>query len=107
VRLRIAQRTRRRRSRQRNPGGGIHHTQSFANQIKGAPDLTMPETPTNPFDGLGEASVGLAITLRRVGPVLGHLGGMLHPHRKIEHDRSARNWPIRRVIADLWHHHAE
>jgi hypothetical protein len=31
-------------------------------------DLTMPETPSDPIDGLSEASTSVAINLRSVGP---------------------------------------
>ena len=63
---------------------GVKHDQSFANEIERAPDQIMPETPTDPLDGLGEASARMAITLRGVRPTLGRLGGMLIPHREMK-----------------------
>ena len=70
--------------RRRIVGRGIHNNQGFANQIQRAPDLAMPKTPADPFDGLGEASASLAITLRGVGPALGRLCDVLNPHREME-----------------------
>ena len=52
--------------------------------IQGAQDLTMPEAPTDPFDGVGEANASLAISLRGVGPTLCRLRDMLNPHREME-----------------------
>ncbi len=40
------------------------------NEIQRATDLTMPETPTDPFDGLGEASTSLPISLRDIGQLV-------------------------------------
>jgi hypothetical protein len=72
IRLKIAQKTRhlpRHRGKRRCVGGG-YCSQSFVDEIESAPDLTMPETPSDSLDRLGKASTGLAITLRGVGPAL-------------------------------------
>jgi len=53
--------------RRRIVGGGIHNNDGFGNEIQSTPDLTMPETPADSFDGFGEASTSLAISLRGVG----------------------------------------
>jgi hypothetical protein len=37
---------------------GIHSHDGFGDEIQDTLDLTMPETPTDPFDRLGEASTG-------------------------------------------------
>jgi hypothetical protein len=58
--------------------------QSFANEIERAPDLTVPQTLTDPPNGLGEASPGSTITLRGVRPTLGRLGDSLNPHREMK-----------------------
>jgi hypothetical protein len=59
VGLEIAQKTRHlargRFDRRRIVSHGIKRDQSFANEIERGSDLTMPETPTDPLDGLGEA----------------------------------------------------
>ena len=47
-------------------------------------DLTMPETPSDPLDRLGEASASLAISLRGVGPARGRLCDVLNPHRQMK-----------------------
>jgi hypothetical protein len=44
----------------------------------------MPETPSDPLYGLGEASTGLPICLRGDRPALGRLGDVLNPHRQME-----------------------
>jgi hypothetical protein len=78
VGLEIAQKTRNlargRFDRRRIVSCGVTRDQSFANEIERTPDLTMPETPTDLFDGVGEASASLAITLRGIRPTLGRLG---------------------------------
>ncbi len=56
-------------------------------------DLTMPETPTDPFDGRGEASTGLTLGLRRIGPVHGRLCDVLNPHREMEPVEHVIGWP--------------
>ena len=63
---------------------GIHSNDGFGDQIQRTLDLTMPETPTDPFDGLGEANAGLAIALGRVGSVRGRLSDVLNPHREMK-----------------------
>jgi hypothetical protein len=50
----------------------------------GARSLTMPETPSDPLNRLGEASTSLAIRLRGVGPARGRLGDVLNPHREMK-----------------------
>jgi hypothetical protein len=52
-------------------GWGINKSDRFINEIQRSLDLTMPQTPADPLDGLGEASSSMAICLRRVGPALG------------------------------------
>ena len=47
---------------------GIHSNDGFGDEIQCTLDVTMPETPTDPFDRLGEASTCLTIRLRRIGP---------------------------------------
>jgi hypothetical protein len=58
--------TYRRLQRPRNGG--------FGNEIQSAFDLTMPETPSDPLDSLGETSTSVAISLHGVGPACGRLG---------------------------------
>ena len=62
----------------------IHGDDGFGDEIQGTLDLTMPETPTDPFDRLGEPSTGLTIRLRRIGPAHGRLCDVLNPHREME-----------------------
>jgi hypothetical protein len=57
---------------------------TVAAMIQRTLDLTMPETPTDPFDRLGEASTGLTTRLRPIGPAHGRLCDMLNPHREME-----------------------
>lgn len=71
---------------------GIHKNQGFRNEIQRTPDLTMPETPTDPFDGPGDANAGLAITLRRVGPTRGCLSDVLNPHREMKPVQHMMSW---------------
>src|SRR5664279_930419 len=65
-------------------GRGVHRSGGFANEIQSASDLTMPETPTDPFDRLSETSTDLAISLGGVGPTLGRLRDVLNPHREMK-----------------------
>jgi hypothetical protein len=65
-------------------GCGIYNNDGFGNEIQSALDLTMPETPSDPLDSLGEASASLAISLRGVGPARGRLCDVLNSHRKME-----------------------
>jgi hypothetical protein len=78
VGLEIAQKTRRltrgRDGWRRIVSRGVKRAQGFANEIERAPDLTMPQTLTDPPDGLGEASPGPTIPLRGVRPTLGRWG---------------------------------
>jgi hypothetical protein len=83
-----------------------HCNDGFGNEIQSPFDLTMPETPSDPLDRLGEASTSVAISLRGVGPARGRLCDVLDPHREMEraHDESARGWRLRRAILDQRHH---
>jgi hypothetical protein len=71
-------------------GGGsrrrhiVHCNDGFGNEIRSAFDLTMPQTPSDPLDSLGEASTSLAISLRGVGPARGRLCDVLNPHREMK-----------------------
>jgi hypothetical protein len=56
----------------------------FGNEIQSPCDLTMPETPSDPLDRLGEASTSVTIRLRRLGPVRGRLCDVLNPHREMK-----------------------
>ena len=70
----------------------FNSNQGFANEIQGTPDLTMPEAPTDPFDGVGEANASLAIGLRDIGPTLCRLCDMLNPHREMEPAQHMMSW---------------
>src|ERR1700744_2209467 len=61
-----------------------HCNDGFGNEIQSAFDLTMPETPSDPLDRLGEASTSVAISLRGVGPACGRLVDVLNPHLEME-----------------------
>jgi hypothetical protein len=63
-------------------GSGVHNNDSFGNEIHSPFDLTMPETPSDPLDRLGEASASLAIS--RVGPTRDRLCDVLNPHRQMK-----------------------
>jgi hypothetical protein len=65
-------------------GCKVHCNDGFGNEIQSAVDLTVPETPSDPLDCLGEAGASLAIRLRAVGPVRGRLCDVLNPHREME-----------------------
>jgi hypothetical protein len=58
----------------------------------GPPDLTMLETPTDPFGGLGKKSTSLAISLRGVVPILRRLCDVLNPHREMEPAQNMMSW---------------
>ena len=89
-------------------GCSVHCNDGFGNEIQSAFDLTMPETPSDPLDRLGEASTSLAISLRGVGPARGRLCDVLNPHREVEPVQymmsSDRGWRLRRAILDHRHH---
>src|ERR1700733_8506059 len=72
---------------------GIHSHDGFGDEIQRTPDLTMPETPTDPFDRLGEASTGLTICLRRIGTAHGRLCDVLNAHREMEPVEHVMSWP--------------
>ena len=65
-------------------GCNAHCNDGVGYEIQSAFDLTMPETPSDPLDSLGEASTSVAISLRGVGPACGRLGDVLNPHREVE-----------------------
>jgi hypothetical protein len=44
-------------------GCNVHCNDGFGNEIQSPSDLTMPETPSDPLDRLGEASTSVAIRL--------------------------------------------
>jgi len=52
----------------------------------------MPQTPTDPFDGPGEANAGVAITLRGVGPALRRLSNVLNSHREMKPVQHMMGW---------------
>ena len=52
----------------------------------------MPETPTDPLDGLGKASASPAIILRGVWPALGRLCDVLNPHRDMKPIEHVVSW---------------
>jgi hypothetical protein len=71
----------------------------------------MPETPSDPLDGLGEASTSPAISLRGVGPARGRLCDVLNSHREMKPvqymmsrtgagDFAERSWTIGTVAQD-------
>jgi hypothetical protein len=55
-------------------------------------DLTMPETPSDPLDRLGEAITRLAIRLRGVGPTRGRLRDVLNSHREMKPVQYMMSW---------------
>jgi len=65
-------------------GCSIYDNDGFGNEIQSPFDLTMPETPSDPLDSLGEARTSLAISLRGVGPTRGRLCDVLNPHREMK-----------------------
>jgi hypothetical protein len=65
-------------------GCGIHNNDGFADQIERASNGTVLEAPTDPFDGLGNASAILAVSLRCVWLILACLRDVLGPHREME-----------------------
>jgi hypothetical protein len=73
-------------------GCNAHCNDGFGNEIQSAFDLTMPETPSDPLDRLGEASTSVAISLRGVGPACGRLGDVLNPHREVEPVQYMMGW---------------
>src|ERR1700733_4925156 len=58
-------------------GCNAHCNDGFDNEIQSAFDLTMPETPSDPIDRLGEASISVAIMLRGSGAASCRPGGRL------------------------------
>jgi hypothetical protein len=95
VRLKITQKSRHfpgGRGKQRCGTGGVHCSESFVDEIKSAPDLTMPETPTDSLDRLDKTSTGLAITLRGIRPALGRLGNVLNSHRQMKPVQHMMGW---------------
>jgi hypothetical protein len=73
-------------------GYGIDKNDGFGNEIQSAFDLTMPETPADPLDGLAEAGTSLAVSLRGVGPTRGRLCDVLNPHREMEPVQHMMSW---------------
>ena len=61
-----------------------HCNDGFGNEIQSAFDLTMPETPSDPLDRLGEAGTSLVISLCGIGPARGRLCDVLNPHRQMK-----------------------
>jgi hypothetical protein len=86
VSLQIAQKARYLRRQQSSAQFGPlwHPKSTVATMIQRTLDLTTPETPTDPFDHLGEASTGLTTRLRPIGPAHGRLCDVLNPHREME-----------------------
>ena len=78
--------------RRRHIGYGIYDNRGFSYEIQGAFDLTMPETPSDPLDRLGEASASLAISLRGVRPARGCLCDVLNPHREVKPVEDVTSW---------------
>jgi len=74
-------------------GCNAHCNDGFGNEIQSAFDLTMPETPSDPLDSLGEASTSLTISLRGVGPTRGRLCDVLNPHREMKPVEHVMSWP--------------
>src|SRR5271167_2548653 len=81
-------------------GWGINNSDPFANEIQRSPDLTMPQTPADPLDDLGEAATSLAIRLRGVGPALGRLRDVLNPHREMKPIEHVVSWTRARGFAE-------
>ncbi len=73
-------------------GCSAHCNDGFGNEIQGAFDLAMPETPSDPLDRLGEASTSLAISRRGVGPARGRLRDVLNPHRQMKPVQYMMSW---------------
>jgi hypothetical protein len=71
--------------------------------MRSSADLTMPETPTDPFDRLGEVSTRLAIALRGVGQALGRLSAANLLLCRSAEERSAA---LRTVAGDTEFGHA-
>lgn len=72
-------------------GHDSHSDDVSANKIQNTADLTMPKTPTDPFDNLGDVSTSLAVSFPCVGPTLGRLCDMLNADCEVE--------PIRHTVS--------
>src|SRR3954454_12052597 len=73
------------RSRRRScPGHGVERRHGFSDELEAASDLSMPEPPADPLDGVRKARACFAILCRDVRPTLGRLGNMLDTHRKVK-----------------------
>jgi hypothetical protein len=71
----------------------VERDKSLANEIERAPDPTMPKMPTDPLDGLGEASAGLALRLRGIGPAHRLIVGEVEPQTASDLFRAPRHGP--------------
>src|SRR5271165_6104749 len=92
-------------------GGGIEYHQGVSDEIERPLYLSVPETPTDMLDGVGQAGSFRAVARRGVRPALGGLSDMLDAHREmktIEHVMgrpdarclAQRSWPVGAVAQD-------
>jgi hypothetical protein len=65
-------------------GWGINNSDRFAKEIQCSPDLTMPQTPADPLDGLGEGGHQPGDPAPWVGPALRRPRDVLNPHREMK-----------------------
>ena len=52
----------------------------LTDQIHSPLDLTVPQSPADPLNRLGEASAASSVCLARGGPAPNRLGDVLNPH---------------------------